>query len=653
MGDPRAGALAALTGTAARAGYAALFTAALPVLLVAWGRAADRFLALPAVDSPAVGWPIAAGGTLLMSWAWTALVRDGGGLPMNAFPPPRFVETGPYRFIAHPIYVGFCSAVFGCAIAVGSPSGLWIVGPVVALGCAALVLGYEAADLHRRFGPNLPRPLISVPPDSPAPARAADRAAGLVLVAAPWLALYGAAMLLGPDPAAIETWLPFERRLPVIEAAELLYASTYPIAVAAFFIPRTRGETRKFLLRALLAMAAILPLYFLLPLVAPPRPFVAHGWLGKLLLEERAHDSIAAAFPSFHVVWALLAAGAWAGRFPKAAAAAYAWATLVALSCLATGMHSIADVAAGVLVFLAVTKAGSIWRSLRGVAERAANHWTEWRVGRFRILGYGLWAALANGVALAIVSATMGPGKLGLIYATAAAGLAGAFVWARLFERPAREMRPFGFYGGMFGIWAAAAASPLFGVPPADAQRLLAGYCMATPFLQGFGRVRCLTQGCCHGAPAGEEVGIRYRLPLSRVTRAGLEGIPLHPTPLYSILWNGVVALALARIWWSGGGPGFLCGAWLVLSGLGRFVEESHRGEPQTPIVAGLRVYQWVAVATVVAGAALLAVPPGAPLSPPRLDLTGIAAAAAAGVVAWLAYGVDSPASGRRFSRLA
>ena len=154
MGDPRAGALAALTGTAARAGYAALFTAALPVLLVAWGRAADRFLALPAVDSPAVGWPIAAGGTLLMSWAWTALVRDGGGLPMNAFPPPRFVETGPYRFIAHPIYVGFCSAVFGCAIAVGSPSGLWIVGPVVALGCAALVLGYEAADLHRRFGPN-------------------------------------------------------------------------------------------------------------------------------------------------------------------------------------------------------------------------------------------------------------------------------------------------------------------------------------------------------------------------------------------------------------------------------------------------------------------------------------------------------------------
>ena len=117
MGDPRAGALAALSGTAARAGYAVLFTAALPALLIAWARSADRFIELPALESPAAGWVIVVGGVSLMVWAWTALVRDGGGLPMNAFPPPRFVASGPYRFLAHPIYVGFCAAVFGCAIA--------------------------------------------------------------------------------------------------------------------------------------------------------------------------------------------------------------------------------------------------------------------------------------------------------------------------------------------------------------------------------------------------------------------------------------------------------------------------------------------------------------------------------------------------------
>jgi len=289
---------------------------------------------------------------------------------------------------------------------------------------------------------------------------------------------------------------------------------------------------------------------------------------------------------------------------------------------------------------------------LHGAAERAANHWTEWRIGPLRILGYGAWAALANAAALCIVSAMMGPPRLGLVYATAAAGLVGAFVGARLFEHPAKEMRPFGFYGGMFGIWAAAAASPLFGLPSADAERLLAGYCAAAPLLQGIGRVRCLMQGCCHGAPASPEVGIRYRLPLSRVTKAGLDGIPLHPTPLYSILWNGVVALAMLRLWWSGVGPGSLCEAWLILSGVGRFVEESHRGEPQTPIMAGLRVYQWIAVATVIAGAVLLALPPGPPLPTPQLGAAAIASALGAGAIAWFAYGADFPDSRRSYSHL-
>jgi prolipoprotein diacylglyceryltransferase/protein-S-isoprenylcysteine O-methyltransferase Ste14 len=653
MGNPRAGALASLSRVVARAAYAGAFTIALPALLVAWARSADRFIHLPALYAPAGGAALAAAGIALVVWASIALYRDGGGLPMNAFPPPRFVGSGPYRFLAHPIYVGFCAAVFAWAVAVGSASGLWMVGPATALGCAALVFGYEAADLRRRFGRNLPRPFLSLPPDSAAPARASDRVSAIVLVALPWLVLYGAAMLLGPASDAIVTWLHFELRLPIIEEAELLYASTYPVAAAAIFIPRTRGDARKLLVRALLSMAVVFPLYFLLPFVAPPRPFVARGWLGWLLLEERAHDTMAAALPSFHVVWALLAADAWAGRFPKAASAAYAWAGLVAVSCVLTGMHSIADVAAGALVLLAVTHAGTIWEALRRAAERIANRWTEWRIGPFRILGYGLWAALANAAALSVVSAMMGPGKLGLVYATAAAGLSGAFLWARLFERPAKEMRPFGFYGGMFGIWAAAAASPLFGVASADAYRLLAGYCAAAPLLQAIGRVRCLMQGCCHGAPASDQVGIRYHPPLSRVTKAGLGGIPLHPTPLYSILWNGVVALVVLRLWRIRAGPGALCGAWLMLSGLGRFVEESFRGEPQTPSVAGLRLYQWVAMATVLAGAVLLALPPGAPLPPARLDAAGIASALVAGAVAWFAYGVDFPDSGRRYSRLA
>jgi hypothetical protein len=81
-------------------------------------------------------------------------------------------------------------------------------------------------------------------------------------------------------------------------------------------------------------------------------------------------------------------------------------------------------------------------------------------------------------------------------------------------------------------------------------------------------------------------------------------------------------------------------------------VEESHRGEPQTPIGVGLRLYQWVAVATVIAGAVLLAMPPGEPLPSPRLDAAAIAAALGAGAIAWFAYGMDFPGSRRPYSRL-
>ena len=159
-----------------------------------------------------------------------------------------------------------------------------------------------------------------------------------------------------------------------------------------------------------------------------------------------------------------------------------------------------------VIIGLIFTIAGVGGATMQWVAGELAD-----RVGRRPVMVASMVVRAAN--------------MFGLVYATAAAGLVGAFVGARLFEHPAKEMRPFGFYGGMFGIWAAAAASPLLGVPSADAERLLAGYCAAAPLLQGIGRVRCLMQGCCHGAPASPEVGIGYRLPLSRVTKAGLDAI--------------------------------------------------------------------------------------------------------------------------------
>ena len=85
---------------------------------------------------------------------------------------------------------------------------------------------------------------------------------------------------------------------------------------------------------------------------------------------------------------------------------------------------------------------------------------------------------------------------------------------------------------------------------------------------------------------------------------------------------------------------------------MARFVEETYRGEPQTPTFGKLAIYHWMAMFCVALGAAVtcihgtVAPTPAAPAAPAFL------AATAAGVVFWLAMAVDIPDSQRRFARL-
>ena len=139
-----------LNRTAAKILYALLFVAVLPVLLWAWAaRTSD--IGLPAIHSLPWGYATAAVGLTLIASGMLSLWRVGGGLPMNAFPPLRYVSSGIYRIFCHPIYVGFATLCVGIAIASGSPSGLWLVAPTVILASAALVLGYELPDMQLRF----------------------------------------------------------------------------------------------------------------------------------------------------------------------------------------------------------------------------------------------------------------------------------------------------------------------------------------------------------------------------------------------------------------------------------------------------------------------------------------------------------------------
>ena len=629
--------------------YGSLFVVVLPILLLAWAARTKDVVTLPAIHSRIGGLSVSALGIILMTWGIISLWKLGGGLPMNAFPPPRYVSGGIYRLFSHPIYVGFALLCIGTAIAAGSASALWLVSPVVIMASAALVLGYELPDMQKRFGEAFPAQRL-FPPDDETEPTTLDRLRCYLTVLVPWLLLYEAVVALGIPSDAKIAYLTFENRWPVWPWTEILYGSVYVVVVLVPLIARKRHDLRWFSSRALLSMALVFPVYLSVPLIAPPRPFFSIGIPGAFLNFDRAHDSAAAAFPSYHVIWAFLAAGA-IGRNRPWKSLAWIWAWLVCLSCLTTGMHAFVDVIGGLIVVWIVVHAQEIWSWLRDGSEKIANSWREWHIGPVRIINHGAYAAAGVLVGIAILDTLLGPGKGMISISIFIGGAIGAALWAQWIEGSPSLLRPLGFYGGVIGTVAGGIlAAFVSGTSP---WIVLSALVVAAPWIQGIGRLRCLVQGCCHGRPANDRIGIRYQHPQSRVTRiAWLRGVPIHPTPLYSLLWNVFVGLIVTRLYLLHTTTAMVGGMYLILSGLGRFVEEAYRGEPQTPVYGRLRLYQWAAIVSLVLGAGITTSTRAPVTARPAPHASSLLAALACAILAWVLTGVDFPHSKIRFARL-
>ena len=620
----------------------------LPVALALWAGGAASAVHVPPLHSVIWGGALLVFGMATVLAAMASLWFRGGGLPMNAFPPPRLVSSGLYALVPHPIYGGFVIGCAGASIFSGSAMGLWLVTPCVALACSALVLGYELPDLRRRFG--APVSSVWLPRPTPAPPTFIERLRIYPVILLPWLAGFELIGFLGKPPDAISTYLRFESRIPVIEPTELVYASTYLVVLLAPLFLSSAQALHRFAVRGLAAMALIFPLYLLLPFYVPPRPFHSSTAFSPLLLWERTPISGIGAFPSYHVVWALIAASALAEGKRWNSILWTAWAVLVLVSCVTTGMHSIADVLAGIATYTLIANLPAIWAAILHVAERIANSWREVRFGPVRIINHGGYAAIAAFAGMIIIATVLGPGRAALAFTIFLCSVVGAALWAQWVEGSPSLLRPLGFYGGMLGAALGAVVAVIFGI---NLWMAFAAVCVAAPWIQAIGRLRCLVQGCCHGRPADLVQGIRYTHARSRVCRlTEFAGIPVHATPVYSILCNVAIGAALLRLVQLHLSSAFICGIYLLLSGFGRFVEEAYRGEPQTRIWAGLHLYQWIAIATVIAGAAITCVQrsPQLEVSAPRA--ASLLLALACGLLAWFVTGVDFPESSRRFARL-
>jgi hypothetical protein len=176
--------------------------------------------------------------------------------------------------------------------------------------------------------------------------------------------MYSIVATIGVSANAVDLRLPFERTLPILEWTEFLYISDYFVVplIAAFV--RSQGLLRRFMIQVWVAIAISFPLYLFVPVRAPRPAYTPTTPWGHLLGWERSEYPPVAAFPSFHVIWAILVAETFASYGRRALWTARLWAVAVALSCLTTGMHSVADVAAGCAVGYIALRSEQIWKRL-------------------------------------------------------------------------------------------------------------------------------------------------------------------------------------------------------------------------------------------------------------------------------------------------
>ena len=478
-----------------------------------------------------------------------------------------------------------------------------------------------------------------------------------VWILIPWLLTWCAAQIIGRAPDAFETVLPFERPWPVWQWTEALYVSAYLFVPMTVFLAASQRALRRLALGGGIATLIVTICWFTIPAVAANRSFVPTSALGALLAFEQRRSSGVAAFPAFHVLWAMLAARVWGDdarhrHQPSRAWVGWIWAGLIAASCLTTGMHSVVEVVAALLAFPVLGDPARSWAWIRARTEALANSWREWRIGRLRVINHAVFAGSAGGVGFAIITMGAPPDRFGDVVWITFCTLVGAGIWAQIFESSSMLLRPFGWYGGVLG--AVVGVATVSG-SAAEATPLLAALTLAAPWIQAIGRLRCLVQGCCHGGPAPAWLGIRYFHRRSRVSYIlGLAGQPIHATPIYSIAGNLIVGVIVLRLRLLGTSDTMVIGVYLILAGIARFVEEGYRAEPQTPIVAGLHSYQWLAVASVLLGMWSTTVPPAtasAGFAPFSISIAAVSVLVAA--ITGAAMGVDVPGSSRRFSRLA
>ena len=611
--------------------YAIIFLIIIPMMLWLWATYTEDLINLPVIESTLAGWVLIISGVLLMVWAMFSLKKYGEGLPMNAYPPLRFVTNGPYQLFRHPIYWGFGLLIAGYFIITKSASGLWLVTPITILAMIALVMGYEAIDLKKRFPNESITTMLDLPAKIKEPAGIRARLVSLCWVAASLILsnliitkLVGHTAALFGKPLA----LPFPSENQYLNLLTVLFILAIP------FVIKRKDHLYSWAITSIIAIAISTFTALLYPAVGAQylpvkNAFVYMVPIFLILLSVR---SIFKQSKGLGVLFSMIAV------------------SLMMIQ-LTFSPSAVLHVNSSIIIFLLAAYYFHIWIFLKNASEKIANSWKEWIFGKVRVINHGFYVGFGTFLGILLAGILVGDAYAWAILMFAFVVIVFSALWAQVIEGSEKLKRPYGYYGALVGIIFASLAIWAMGF---NGWIIIGVISVVMPWVQGIGRFRCLVNGCCHGGKvANQDIGIRYFHYRSRVCGIShLKGELLHPTPLYAMIWLFLVGFILLSLWQHDFSPSFIFGLYLMLTGIGRFVEEAYRGEVQTPIIKGLRLYQWTAILSVLIGIIMTLI---------HIDVVAIASAVGwqtlvsamiGGLFTAFAMGVDFPQSNARFSRL-
>jgi protein-S-isoprenylcysteine O-methyltransferase Ste14 len=294
-----------------------------------------------------------------------------------------------------------------------------------------------------------------------------------------------------------------------------------------------------------------------------------------------------------------------------------------------------------------------VWNGMKRFSEWIANSRHDWLFfgDQFRIINHSVFSGVAGVVGAGIFGYVIGNTDAVLLLTLCV--ILGAAGFAQFRWGSKSLLRPFGYWGAILGgLSGLIIAVMLFHV---SLPRAAVAAILCATFTQAIGRLRCLSQGCCHGIVTREELGIRVWQSQSRVVMlSGLRGRYILPTQLYSMIFNLLLGLLLFSAWAGHRlGASLIVGLYFVLTGIERFTEDAYRGERQTKLAKGLQENQWIAVCATVAGMIISVIPfPPSANAPGRFSLALLGTALICGLIVAFAMSMDFPTSNVRFSRL-